>query len=64
MDVEVWIPEWMEKDLKRLTNERKMHVFRGREGDLIIVAALLGWEKLKIMTAEQIIETLEEATLR
>lgn len=57
----VWIPPWLEKELKNLTNHRGMHTFKGREGDLITVAAILGLPKLKDMTAEDIINLLEEA---
>lgn len=60
----VWIPPWLEKELKALTNHQGMHTFKGREGDLFLAAAILGWEKLKGMPAEQIIAVLEEATLK
>lgn len=64
MKVKLWIPPWMEKELKALTNHQKMHTFRGREGDLILAAAVLGFPKLKEMTPEAIINILEEAASR
>lgn len=60
-EVEVWIPDGLQKKIKELTNHRGMHTFKGREGDLIVAAAILGYDKLKTMTPEQIIAVLEEA---
>ena len=64
MDVKVWLPPWFAKEIESLTNHRKMHVFRGRETDLILAAAILGYPKLKDMTAEDIINILEAAMLK
>jgi len=64
MNIELWIPPSFEKKIKNLTNHKAMHIFRGREGDLITVAAILGFPKLKDMTAEDIIDVLERETLK
>jgi len=60
----VWVPSWLEKELKTLTNHQGMHTFKGREGDLVLAAAILGYPKLKDMTPEAIINILEEAATR
>jgi hypothetical protein len=64
LEIELWIPPSLEKKLKSLTNHKGMHIFIGREGDLITAAAILGWEQLKDVTPEQILAVLEEATLK
>ena len=56
---EIWLPEWMEKQLTALANHKNIH-----PTDLLLVAALLGYPTLKDMTAEQILNLLEEAALK
>lgn len=61
---QLYIPEWFQEEIKKLTNDKGMHTFIGREEDLIVVSALLGYPKLKDMNAEQIVKVLEQATLK
>lgn len=56
---EIWLPPWLEKQLTVLANHKGVDP----EG-LLVAAAMLGWERLKDMSAEQIIAVLEEAALR
>ena len=60
----LWIPDWLNEEFRNLTNHQGMHTFKGREEDLFVAAAILGFPKLKEMSAEDIIDILEEATLK
>jgi len=55
--IEVNLPQWMFDEAEKRTGSLTIE-------QLVLAAAILGWEKLKAMTAEQIIAVLEEATLR
>ena len=55
----IWIPGWLDKELTTLSNHKNV-----RKDDLLLAAAILGWEKLKDMSAEQLINLLEKETLK
>lgn len=56
---EIWLPDWFEKQLTILANHKGLDP----EG-FLVAAAMIGWEKLKDMSAEEICAVLEEATLK